>query len=146
MYIMSRRPPRFLRESRLLHTLQQQQGQRRSMRNILNNLQNAETKEGRLRFLEEMHDNEIMNVTRRDVGQVLRNIIQIHGEDALKDELVIAELHRVLNKLKGNEAVAGRTRRRRGSRGRRSRGRRSRGRRSRGRRSRRKHRSRKGRR
>jgi hypothetical protein len=103
------------------------------MRDILNNLQVAETEEGRLRLLEEMHQNEIMNVTRRNVAEVLRNIKEIHGQDALTDVQVINALHGVLNKLKGREAAAAGTRRHR-RRGRRSRGRRSRGRRSRGRR------------
>lgn len=116
----------------------------RSMRDILNDLQVAETEEGRLRLLEEMHQNEIVNVTRRNVAEVLRNIKEIHGQDALTDVQVIDALHDVLNKLKGMETAAAGTRRhrrrgRRGTRGRLSRKRHG----TRGRRGNRGHRSRK---
>ena len=112
----------------------------RSMRVILNELENRETEEGRQRTLEEMLQNDIIDVGRREVAQSLKNIKQIHGKKALTDEMTVAALHAVLTKLKRLEnPAAGRSGRRtkgRRTKGRRTKGRRTKGRRSRGRRSR----------
>jgi hypothetical protein len=81
----------------------------RSLRVLLGDLETKETEEGRLRILEEMLENDMIDVTRQEVGVSLRNIKKTHGKKALTDEMTVGTLQALLRKLKGiEEGAAGR--------------------------------------